>query len=101
MAVQAIHSSKEEIDRLWTQVLGLVLARIGSAQTFETWFRPIVPRTLSVDSVELEVPSAFFVDWIHEHHLPLLRDCLLCTLGGSPDIRLTPRELEPRVAPPP
>ncbi|MEO5619221.1 MAG: chromosomal replication initiator protein DnaA [Candidatus Eisenbacteria bacterium] len=92
MAVQAIHSSNEEIERLWTQVLGSVMARIGSAQTFETWFRPIVPRTLSIDSVELEVPSAFFVDWIHEHHLPLLRDCLHGVLGGSPEIRLVPRE---------
>jgi len=100
MAVQAIHSSTEEIERLWTQVLGSVQARIGSAQTFETWFRPIVPRTLSADSVELEVPSAFFVDWIHEHHLPLLRDCLHGTLGGSPEIRLTPREADPPVVEP-
>ncbi len=100
MAVQAIHSSSEEIERLWTQVLGSVMARIGSAQTFDTWFRPIVPRTLGPDSVELEVPSAFFVDWIHEHHLPLLRDCLQEALGGSPDIRLVPRETEPpRAAP--
>jgi chromosomal replication initiator protein len=79
----------------------LVLARIGSAQTFETWFRPIVPRTLSVDSVELEVPSAFFVDWIHEHHLPLLRDVLHGTLGGNPDIRLVPRDSESGARPAP
>jgi len=97
MAVQAIHSSNEEIERLWIQVLGSVMARIGSAQTFETWFRPIVPRALSVDSVELEVPNAFFVDWIHEHHLPLLRECVHGTLGGSPDIRLVPREADAAV----
>jgi len=96
MAVQAIHPSSEETERIWTQVLGSVFARIGSAQTFETWFRPIVPRRLSPESVELEVPNAFFVDWIHEHHLPLLRDCLQATLGGSPEVRLSPREIEPR-----
>jgi chromosomal replication initiator protein len=94
MAVQAIHSSVEEIDRLWTQVLGTVYARIGSAQTFETWFRPIVVRSISPEVVELEVPNAFFVDWIHEHHLPLLRDCVQTVLGGSPEIRLLPREIE-------
>ncbi len=77
-------------------MLGSVFARIGSAQTFETWFRPIVARVLSPEAVELEVPNAFFVDWIHEHHLPLLRDCLQAALGGSPDIRLFPREVEPR-----
>ena len=96
MAVQAIRSSSEEVDRLWTQVLGSVLARIGSTQTFETWFRPIVPRALSSDSVELELPNAFFVDWIHEHHLPLLRDCLHAIVGGTPAIRLIAREVEAR-----
>lgn len=103
MAVQAIHSSAEETERLWTQVLGAVYARIGSAQTFETWFRPIVVRSISPETVELEVPNAFFVDWIHEHHLPLLRDCVQTSLGGSPEIRLLPRviEAEERLRPAP
>src|SRR5678815_5202662 len=101
MAVQAIHSSAEETERLWTQVLGTVYARIGSAQTFETWFRPIVVRSINPEVVELEVPNAFFVDWIHEHHLPLLRDCVQTALGGSPEIRLLPREIEAEEAPRP
>ena len=94
MAVQAIHPSLDETERLWTQVLAAVYARIGSTQTFETWFRPIVARSLSTQAVDLEVPNAFFVDWIHEHHLPLLRDCVQSALGGNPEIRLTSREVE-------
>ncbi len=94
MAVQAIPS--EETERLWAQVLSSVQERIGSPQTFDTWFRPLVPRVLAAGLVELEVPNAFFVDWIHEHHLPLLRECLAATLGETPEVRLAPREIEPR-----
>ena len=101
--------SKEPL-HLWAQVLVLVKGRLESEQAFETWFRPITPRELSPQSVELEVPNAFFVDWIHEHHLPALRQSLAEVLGETPEIRFTPREPtappapafapEPRVAAP-
>jgi chromosomal replication initiator protein len=100
MAVHAL--PLEGTERLWAQVLSAVQDRIGSPQTFDTWFRPILPRVLGPELVELEVPNAFFVDWIHEHHLPLLRDCLAGTLGASPEVRLIPRESDaPAPAPPP
>src|SRR5262249_12174574 len=101
MAVQAIVS--EETDRLWTRILSSVQERIGSPLTFETWFRPMVPRMLGPDLVDLEVPNAFFVDWIHEHHLPLLRECLSPEFGRAPAIRLAARDLDarPATAPPP
>jgi chromosomal replication initiator protein len=92
MAVQAIPA--EENERLWAQVLSSVQDRIGSPQTFDTWFRPLVPRVFGPGLVELEVPNAFFVDWIHEHHLPLLRECLAAAFGQSPEVRLAPRETE-------
>src|SRR6266545_5875866 len=90
MAVRTLES--KEIGRLWEQVLDSVKARIGSHQAFDTWFKPIVPRTLSPEVVELEVPNAFFIDWLHEHYLPLLNGCLKATLGGTPAVRFAPRE---------
>jgi chromosomal replication initiator protein len=74
-----------------------VKSRIESDQAFETWFKPITPREITPQSVELEVPNAFFVDWIHEHHLPALRHGLTQVLGGTPEIHFTPHE--PAVAP--
>src|SRR5215831_12880572 len=71
----------EESGRLWEQVLASVQRRLKSHQTFDTWFKPIVPRELSPELVELEVPNAFFVDWIHEHHLDTLREGLTDVLG--------------------
>jgi chromosomal replication initiator protein len=77
---------------LWTQVLLAVKSRLDSHQAFETWFKPIVPREIGSDLVELEVPNAFFVDWIHEHHLPTLRTCLAEVLGSVPDVRFCASE---------
>src|SRR5258705_12932728 len=58
----------ETITQLWEQVLEAVRERLGNQQACDTWFRPIVPRHLSSQSVELEVPNALYTDWIHEHH---------------------------------
>jgi chromosomal replication initiator protein len=90
MAVQPVQP--EEQTRLWDQVLLTVRNKLGSHQAFDTWFRPIVARELSPERVDLEVPNAFFVDWIHEHHLTTLRGALREVLGATPDIRFTPRE---------
>jgi chromosomal replication initiator protein len=82
----------KEVLHVWAQVLASVKSRIESEQAFETWFKPITPREISPQLVELEVPNAFFVDWIHEHHLPALRQSLIQVLGATPEIRFTPHE---------
>ena len=87
-----LSAQPEEQDRLWEQILVSVRAKLGSRQAFETWFRPIVVRELGPQLVDLEVPNAFFVDWIHEHHLTTLRGALEEVLRTHPDIRFTPRE---------
>ena len=63
----------DQVATVWEQVLLKVRDRLTSSQAFDTWFRPIVAREFGPQSVDLEVPNAFFVDWIHEHHLHLLR----------------------------
>jgi chromosomal replication initiator protein len=82
----------ESPQRLWGQVLSRLRDQIESPQTFETWFRPIAPLALCPELVELEVPNPFFVDWLHEHHLPLLRRTLNEVLGATPEIRFVPRD---------
>jgi chromosomal replication initiator protein len=82
----------EENARTWERILESVRSRLASPQAFETWFRPIVPLAVGPERVELEVPNAFFVDWIHEHHLPTLRQSLAEVLGVAPDVRFTAQE---------
>ncbi|HYM81107.1 MAG TPA: chromosomal replication initiator protein DnaA [Candidatus Limnocylindria bacterium] len=81
----------EATHRIWEQVLSSVQSRLESAQTFETWFRPILPLSLCTELVELEVPNLFFIDWLHEHHLPALKRALAEVLGSEPEIRFMPR----------
>jgi len=90
-----IPEQSTETVRVWDQVLLGVRGRLQSQQAFETWFKPIVPVALSPEAVELEVPNAFFVDWIHEHHLGALRSSLGEVLSGAPEVRFVPREAGP------
>ena len=87
MAVQSVPSV--ETSQIWAQVLHSVRGRLGSPQAFDTWFKPIVPRAVSAKLVELEVPNAFFVDWIHEHHLSALRQSLTEVFGVAPEVRFS------------
>jgi chromosomal replication initiator protein len=89
----------ETTTRLWDQILASVKARIESQQAFDTWFRPIQPIHLDPERVTLEVPNPFFVDWIHEHHLPLLIAGLHEVLGSPPEVRLVPRVATPGESP--
>ncbi len=92
MAVQSVQS--EETSRLWALVLHSVRGKLGSPQAFDTWFKPIAPRAVNAQLVELEVPNAFFVDWIHEHHLAALRQSLSDVLGAVPEVRFAALEPE-------
>ena len=91
----------EDTGRLWEEVLAVVQGRIGSQQAFETWFKPIHPIRLSSREVELQVPNSFFVDWIHQHHLPGLREALSAVLGDAPEVRfITGASTSPRTSDP-
>lgn len=92
--------SPDQVAGAWESVLERVKSRLASPHAFDTWFRPIEPREWSATRVDLEVPNAFFVDWIHEHYLTLLRESLTEELGQCPELRFSPREPVP-VAPAP
>jgi chromosomal replication initiator protein len=85
----AVQPMQPEITQLWEQILTSVRGRLESQQSFDTWFRPLVPRDVGPEVVDLECPSSFFVDWIHEHHLHTLRQSLVEVFGREPELRLT------------
>ncbi|MGH7730342.1 MAG: DnaA N-terminal domain-containing protein, partial [Candidatus Eiseniibacteriota bacterium] len=82
----------EVTTHLWGQVLTAVQTRLETQQAFDTWLKPIVPLSLSPHLAELEVPNPFFIDWIHQYHLPSLRLSLREVLGTEPEIRFTTRD---------
>jgi chromosomal replication initiator protein len=92
----------EVTTQLWGQVLTAVQVRLDSQHAYDTWLKPIRPVSLSPQLVELEVPNPFFIDWIHQHHLSLLRQSLREVLGTDPEVRFTAREASsPAPAPDP
>lgn len=64
----AIHPSPQEA---WTRVLTVVRDQVNDI-TFRTWFAPLRPTSFHGQELTLEVPNPFFVDWLVEHHAPLL-----------------------------
>src|SRR5258708_12931084 len=56
--------------RLWDEILVSVRGRLRSHQAFETWFKPIVPLSLTPEPPHLELPNASSLDCIHDHPPP-------------------------------
>jgi chromosomal replication initiator protein len=70
----------------WNTCLKLVSENISS-QNFNTWFKPIKLLSISDDQLEVEVPNRFFQDWLRDHYLPLLSDCLKKATGNKYSIK--------------
>ena len=49
-----------------------ILGKSVSGKCFDTWFRPIVCRSVSKDAVELEVPTEMFRNCLNENYMPQL-----------------------------
>ena len=75
---------------LWEQVLRKVELKLNG-QVFDTWLKPTQQISMSGDTLEVEVPSSFFVEWISQNYLPLLRDSLNEIHEGDLAIRFKAR----------
>jgi chromosomal replication initiator protein len=73
----------------WERILEGLRHRLPSQQAFDTWFRPLRPKQVGSDLIEIEVPNLFFVDWIQEHYLNLLAEVVCQVTGASPLIRFS------------
>jgi len=75
---------------LWDSVLQKVEPKLNS-QTFDTWLKPTHQISIGNGTLEVEVPSAFFADWISNHYLPVLRESLAEVHTGELAIRFRTR----------
>ena len=102
---------------LWEQVLRKVEPKLNG-QVFDTWLKPTEQISMSDGTLQVEVPSAFFAEWINNHYLPMIRDSLREIHNGDlaicfkarPEVELgeeapsnlpTERFLRRRAGPPP
>jgi len=67
-------------DQLWESCLSIIKDNINEA-SFNTWFAPIVPIKCENKIFVLQVPSQFFVEYIEEKYIDLLRMTLSRVAG--------------------
>lgn len=60
---------------VWNDCLNNISEHISS-QHFATWFKPIRSVSLHDDTLELTVPNRFFLEWVKEHYVLLIKDVL-------------------------
>lgn len=61
----------------WDRLLKGIEERVN-VQSFTTWFKPLVLKELSKDTLVISVPQPYFSSWLEEHYLPLIT-----TISGS------------------
>lgn len=65
---------------VWEDCLEFIRSQVGE-QSYKTWFEPIKPLGLNETTLTIQVPSQFFYEYLEEHYVRLLRDCIQRELG--------------------
>ncbi|HMQ00298.1 MAG TPA: chromosomal replication initiator protein DnaA [Cyclobacteriaceae bacterium] len=65
---------------LWNNCLSLIEKEVA-AQSFSTWFKPIVPLKLDEKVLTIQVPSQFFYEWLEDNYVNELRSAIKQVLG--------------------
>lgn len=64
---------------LWEKILEKLKEKVPE-QTFKTWFSPTKGLNFSEDTLFVEVPNPFFIDWLEEHYINILSDIAVSLL---------------------
>lgn len=64
----------------WEKCLSVIKDNVPSS-SFKTWFEPIVPVKLEEKVLTIQVPSAFFYEYLEEQFIDILRKTLRMVLG--------------------
>lgn len=66
----------------WDKCLNVIKDNVPSS-SFKTWFEPIVPVKLEEKVLTIQVPSAFFYEYLEEQFIDILRKTLRMVLGAG------------------
>lgn len=69
-------------EQLWSRCLSVIKDNISEA-SYNTWFAPIVALKYENNVFVLQVPSQFFVEYIEEKYIDLLRMTLYRVIGNG------------------
>jgi chromosomal replication initiator protein len=63
------------MDSIWTKTTETIRGKIGE-KTYDLWFKPLICKEISDNRAVIEVPNKFIRDWITEHYLDMIVECL-------------------------
>ena len=66
----------------WEKCLNVIKDNVPGS-SFKTWFEPIVPVKLKDKVLTIQVPSAFFYEYLEEQFIDILRKTLRMVLGNG------------------
>jgi chromosomal replication initiator protein len=55
------------VENLWEDVLSILKPQMND-ESFDLWFRPIKALSMEAGRLVLQVPNAFFADWLRDHY---------------------------------
>jgi len=79
---------KMSLVELWGNILGRISAKVNS-QTFQTWFEPMKISGFTGETIVIEGPNPFFIDWVYEHHIDKIRAAAKDVTGAEVNVELT------------
>ncbi len=68
--------------KIWEQVLQIIRTKIDG-ESYKLWFTPIVPAQFDNSSILLEVPSAFFYEYVDSEYANIIRATLFEVTGHN------------------
>ncbi len=71
---------------VWDNCLQTIKRNVN-AQSYKTWFEPIVPVKLDNNALTIQVPNKFFYEWLEEHYVSLLKTTIRKELGNSAKLK--------------
>jgi chromosomal replication initiator protein len=63
------------VQNLWDDVLSILKPQMND-ESFDLWFRPITALAMEGSRLVLQVPNAFFADWLRDHYQARIEDLL-------------------------
>jgi chromosomal replication initiator protein len=73
---------KEEHVAVWERCLAVIKDNVPGS-SYKTWFEPIEPVKLTEKVLTIQVPSAFFYEYLEEQFIDILRRTLRMVLGNG------------------
>ncbi len=72
----------EDFKTAWDKCLNVIKDNVPSS-SYKTWFEPIQPIKLHDNVLTIQVPSAFFYEYLEEQFIDILRRTLRMVLGNG------------------